>query len=257
MNLQAPEKAVRSDGHTLDVQSIFYTIQGEGPFAGTPAVFVRLAGCNLQCPLCDTEYTSGRKTMGVQEIVNAIRDLLPTPHAHRLIVITGGEPFRQNLWWLLDSLLNCMFRVQIETNGTLWPDWTQNVTWAMEDQRNGIHIVVSPKAGKVKEGIWRNAMCVKYVGDHTCLDPDDGLPKAALRHENSGGLARPPEWWTRKVYLQPTDFSLAIDEHPGEMFSNAELIASENQKAQQACVNSCMKYGHILQLQTHKIIGVP
>ena len=51
-NTQEPEKIDR-DRH-LDVHSIFHTIQGEGPYCGHPAVFIRLAGCNLQCPGCDT-----------------------------------------------------------------------------------------------------------------------------------------------------------------------------------------------------------
>ena len=62
-NTQPAEKQVKSSGLILAINSIFYTIQGEGPFAGSPAVFVRLAGCNLQCPMCDTEYTS-RQQMG-------------------------------------------------------------------------------------------------------------------------------------------------------------------------------------------------
>src|SRR3954467_9071958 len=51
---------VRSDGNSLSIHSIFYTLQGEGPYSGCPAVFMRLAGCNLQCPGCDTDYTSGQ-----------------------------------------------------------------------------------------------------------------------------------------------------------------------------------------------------
>ena len=69
MNQQAPEKQqLRGDG-LLAVHSIFYTIQGEGPFAGETAVFVRLAGCNLQCPLCDTDYTSDRRMVGPMGLV--------------------------------------------------------------------------------------------------------------------------------------------------------------------------------------------
>ena len=59
-NGQPIEKVQRTFDGTLEVHSIFKTIQGEGPFCGTPAVFIRLAGCNLQCPWCDTclLYTS-------------------------------------------------------------------------------------------------------------------------------------------------------------------------------------------------------
>ena len=67
-NQQLADKPVLNEtGLSLQVNSIFYTIQGEGPFAGRPAIFIRLAGCNLQCPGCDTEYTK-RQTMTVDEI---------------------------------------------------------------------------------------------------------------------------------------------------------------------------------------------
>ena len=55
INKQPIEKREPSYEGTLQVHSIFKTIQGEGPFCGTPCVFVRLAGCNLQCPACDTD----------------------------------------------------------------------------------------------------------------------------------------------------------------------------------------------------------
>lgn len=47
---------VPKGGDFLEVVKIFHTLQGEGPFAGTPAIFVRLGGCNLQCKFCDTEF---------------------------------------------------------------------------------------------------------------------------------------------------------------------------------------------------------
>ena len=93
INIQPIEKiehyGVPDDGG-LDVHSIFPTIQGEGPFVGQPAIFIRLAGCNLQCPLCDTEYTEGRIRLSVPVIFDAVQEhiRLFAP----LIVITGGEP---------------------------------------------------------------------------------------------------------------------------------------------------------------------
>ena len=62
VNEQKPMPKNYHDGYTLNVHSRAETIQGEGPYAGCPAAFIRLAGCNLQCPRCDTEYTPGKDT---------------------------------------------------------------------------------------------------------------------------------------------------------------------------------------------------
>ena len=98
INIQPIEKLARSDGLRLDVHSIFATIQGEGPFTGHPCVFVRLAGCNLQCPGCDTDYTEDRRMMQIYEIAESVASVLKASGSTRakvpLVVITGGEPFR-------------------------------------------------------------------------------------------------------------------------------------------------------------------
>jgi len=93
-NIQPIEKSVFDEEGRLNVVKVWSTIQGEGPFTGTPAVFVRLAGCNLQCPLCDTNYTTNRKLRSAEEVA----DLVQSEHSKTsLVVLTGGEPFRQNV----------------------------------------------------------------------------------------------------------------------------------------------------------------
>ena len=105
LNIQPIEKLAHPVDGKLDVHSIFFTIQGEGPFTGHPAIFIRLAGCNLQCPKCDTDYTSKRSRMLYQDILGEVRRLTPKTHKNRtLIVITGGEPLRQDLHMLLDLI---------------------------------------------------------------------------------------------------------------------------------------------------------
>lgn len=233
MNNQPIEKrSHRLDG-LLEVHSIFHTIQGEGPFCGTPAVFVRLAGCNLQCPGCDTDYTQGRRVASAQEILVKVREY----QSSGLVVITGGEPFRQDITSLLNVLTDAGFYVQVETNGTLEP--VEYPYSTMPDIRTGVYVVCSPKAGKVHPRINDVACCFKYVIAHDSIR-DDGLPLRALEHRASPYVARPPKNWARPIYLQPMD-------------SKDEEL---NRLNLQAAIDSCMRFGYILQLQIHKIIDM-
>jgi organic radical activating enzyme len=234
-NPQAPEKRATGDGTVIAVHSIFHTIQGEGPFAGTPAVFVRLAGCNLQCPMCDTEYTS-RTDMSPSDIEDAICEVLPplvSPH-RMLVVVTGGEPFRQPIGMFVRYLLHRGYRVQIETNGTLiqhpFPFFHDNVT-----------IVCSPKTGSVHRELLPHIKAFKYVATAaSLLHSHDGLPMTALDHPSAPHLFRKPADHPAEVYLQPVD----------------ERHIQDNYKNQAAVVKACLTYGHRLCLQVHKLIGV-
>lgn len=236
MNIQPIEKAVKDDTTFLNVHSIFHTIQGEGPFCGTPAVFIRLAGCNLRCPGCDTDYTSTRQDMSVHHIYMEVSKFIKDCG---LVVITGGEPFRQNLTSLINFLTHTGYYVQVETNGTLPP--AKGVMWSpMVDLRTGAYIVCSPKTGKVNEIIQRKACCFKYVLEADSVCSKDGLPLQALRHPAHPKLARPPLGFLKPIYLQPMD-----SKNP-----------SENDANLRAVVKSVMKHGYILQLQVHKLLGV-
>lgn len=230
INIQPIEKR-RSfdDGSILEVHSIFSTIQGEGPFAGRPAIFIRLAGCNLQCPSCDTEYTEGRKQLPIEDIISVIAKIDCADHT--IIVITGGEPFRQNIAPLVDLLDTCGFVIQIETNGTLAP---------MQGFVFNPVVVCSPKAGKVHPSLQGYITAYKYVLSHDSIDPKDGLPILALNHSASPKVARPHAGFDGEIYLQPMD----AQDHD----TNAANI--------QAVVNSCLAFGYTLQLQIHKLIGV-
>jgi 7-carboxy-7-deazaguanine synthase len=101
----------------MKVIEIFRSIQGEGRSQGFPAVFVRLAGCNLDCKWCDTRYArEGGDEMPCNEIFSAISTF---PGSR--ICITGGEPLLQGdqLLLLLQSLHGKGYRTEIETNGTI------------------------------------------------------------------------------------------------------------------------------------------
>ena len=106
---------------------IFHSIQGEGVYAGRPAVFLRLALCNLACVWCDTRYTwdwehydQGKEitALSLDEAEEAIRR-----YCCRNLVVTGGEPLVQqrSLAPLLQRLKDCGFWIEVETNGTIAP----------------------------------------------------------------------------------------------------------------------------------------
>jgi 7-carboxy-7-deazaguanine synthase len=95
---------------------IYKSVQGESSFAGLPCIFVRLAGCNLRCSWCDSEYTfTGGRKMSLDEVLNEVRQLEPV----RLVEITGGEPMLQEreVVPLMQLLLDEGYEVLIETSG--------------------------------------------------------------------------------------------------------------------------------------------
>lgn len=94
------------------INEIFYSLQGEGYYSGTPAVFVRFSGCNLQCPFCDTQHDAGT-AMAEEAIVDEV-----AKYPARLVVVTGGEPSLQLTASLVDKLHEAGKYVAVETNGT-------------------------------------------------------------------------------------------------------------------------------------------
>ena len=99
----------------LDICEIFYTIQGESSYAGSPCVFVRLSGCNLRCRWCDTQYAyEPGKKMSIDDIVQKVLE-----YGCPMVEITGGEPLIQEQTpELVEALLERGFLVLMETNGS-------------------------------------------------------------------------------------------------------------------------------------------
>lgn len=148
------------------VNELFQTIQGEGVYTGTPAIFVRLQGCDVGCAWCDTKHTwevDGEKqtdlilltdqssesdhwaTVSAQGIVDEIQRLA---YRAKLVVITGGEPCMYDLRPLTEVLHQQGFNIQIETSGT-YPVLVDDSAW----------VTVSPKVNmRSKKAVLSSAL---------------------------------------------------------------------------------------------------
>ncbi|QBQ71203.1 orgamic radical activating enzyme [Shewanella phage S0112] len=241
-NLQIPLK--RDSSQDLLVHSIFYTIQGEGPFSGHTAVFIRLSGCNIQCPGCDTEYTEGAKRISPQDLALAAIEEIPQGAKCNLVVITGGEPFRQTaIAALVDRLHYYSFQVQIETNGTMAiPIFTMQTPT----------IVCSPKTKGLNPKAIPYITHYKYVLEAGNIAEHDGLPLSALQNHAEPWVARPPENFQGNIYIQPMDMTMLYKDNP----YIAGSIEEANQRNIQACVASAKRFGYTVQLQVHKYLQV-
>lgn len=214
---------------TYAIHSIFFTVQGEGQWVGTPALFIRFAGCNvwsgnpedrekatkrgLCAAWCDTEFRikTGMGRMTLNEIVHVATGPARewAEEAPPIVVCTGGEPGLQLDAELVDGLRACGFRVHVETNGSQeLPD----VDW----------ITLSPKPPM--------PVVLKRVDEVKCIYPD----------------VSPSDWRDLapelQVFIQPRD-----DNNGSELQQRrwAECLAyvSKNPWAR-------------LCIQTHKLLGV-
>ena len=209
------------------VKEIFLTVQGEGARAGTVAVFLRFAGCNLWtgleadrlsaiCKFCDTDFV---KTDGVNggkyDAVGLAKKVgsLWIGKGEKWVVCTGGEPVLQLDDIVIDALHAQGFKIAVETNGTL--SVPSGVDW----------ICVSPKA---------DAKLAQVTGDELKLV----FPQDENHPSDFEALA------FTHFCLQPRDDS----------YLGAEKKADHSQAAFEYCLNH-PKWR--LSVQTHKTIGVP
>ena len=155
------------------VKECFLTLQGEGVQAGSRAVFLRFAGCNLwsgreqdrasaQCNFCDTDFVGtdgvgGGKFADAEGLANEVAALWGEGGEARLVVITGGEPMLQLDAALIDALHANQFRIAVESNGTLRA--VSGIDW----------LCISPKAGT--EVVQRSGDELKLVWPQTGIDP--------------------------------------------------------------------------------------
>lgn len=205
----------KGDGSTLDVQAIFPTLQGEGPYAGWPAVFVRLGGCNLACEFCDTEFESF-SSVSVADILN---DVKAKAGRATLVVITGGEPLRQPIAPLCAALIEAGFKIQIETNGTLWRELPE-----------AVELICSPKnTGKgytpIRPDVLARTKALKFIISESHAGYQD------IADVGQGDIP---------VYVQPMD----------------EYDLAKNAANLKRATEIALQKGCRLSLQLHKIAGI-
>lgn len=271
----------------LLVASRFFTLQGEGPYRGHPAYFIRLAKCNLACSFCDTYFDSGDWRSFdslLEEAATVIADFfqkrnLPLPAWAKdyprkiVLVITGGEPSLQHhLSAFLKEASPYFLHTQIESNGiSVLPDLPESTT-----------LVVSPKClekdGKVLRYLEPNpkmlerADCLKFV-------------MSAPENEKFAIYSEIPAWakeWAEKtgksVFVSPMniyqrepqrvralrgqdkDLSIAerSDLHEVVSFWEPGLFdMKQNQRNHEYAAKYCMENGYILNLQLHLFVSLP
>lgn len=244
----------------LRLHSAFYTIQGEGPFAGMPAIFLRFAGCNLRCWFCDTEFETPEEAMygGTYQAdeLAALMANLAQQHSCDLFVLTGGEPMLQPLTALFNAVGDCMnspflvvpgstsgpiyqtFRLQIETAGTVWPASLEECDIFDEH----VVIVTSPKTKRVHAKIEQFTDAWKYIIRAGETSPDDGLPIANTHDKTKRLILYRPHPDTEKTAI----FVQAMDEQ-GIHQARANL---------EAAAHVALGWGYRLSVQLHKIVGL-
>lgn len=271
---EAPERS-------LFVTSMFFTLQGEGPYAGMPALFIRLTKCNLACSFCDTFFDDGDwmtfeeiETKAVQTIFNYWKDRGQTVpewvsnnglpfFPNIVLVITGGEPTLQaNLTEFLRAQVSRFKGVQIESNGTIDRELPEGVT-----------LVCSPKCAE------KNGVATKYLAPtKQILERADCL-KFVMSADKDSPYNTIPEWaheWARntgkQVYISPMNVYNSLPQKikilhnekgniTMEQRSTVDEVISfwepgllnleKNQANHEYVARYCMDHGFKLNLQMH------
>lgn len=221
---------------TLNINEMFETIQGEGAHTGIPSIFVRLQGCPVGCPWCDTKHTWVIKPELASTPSDVIKKTEETEHFfecnedHLLslfaeqgyvakhVVITGGEPCMYDLRPLTTRLHAKGYTTQIETSGTFE---------VLCDPQT--YVTVSPK-----------------------VNMKGGMPVLSSALERANEIKHPV---AMQKHIDELDTLLAmIDSVEGKQICLQPI--SQQPRATTLAVETCIKRNWRLSLQTHKFIGI-
>lgn len=218
------------------INEIFQTIQGEGVFTGVPAIFVRLQGCPVGCPWCDTRHTwvvdpalevgsrevldrsnesDGWSKMSTEEILGSFETL---GYRARHVVLTGGEPCLYDLHELSSALLAAGYQVQIETSGTS-EILTHGQTW----------VTVSPKIGM-----------------------KGGLPVLVSALARANEIKHPV---ATERHIEELDALLATASLRPDVVIALQPI-SQKSRATELAMETCIARNWRLSIQTHKYLNI-
>jgi 7-carboxy-7-deazaguanine synthase len=233
------------NGQLLLVKETFATLQGEGPHTGRPAIFVRLAGCNLRCHFCDTDFEGGEYVAerDLRRRVALLADRAIGGNGASLVVVTGGEPLRQNIEPFLDALVEESFDFQIETAGTLWVEGLE----ALCDGYESARIVCSPKTAKVHPAIEDLCNHWKYIVSPEDAAASDGLPCRSTQTKDNREAQPLYRAKHGTIWVQPRfDYNTAgMPDLP------------RNARNLEHAVALAMRYGYRVSLQAHRYYNLP
>ena len=196
---------------TYAVKEAFLTLQGEGMQAGSRAVFLRFAGCNLWsgreedrrkavCQFCDTDFVGtdgagGGKFGEAEALADHVAGLWGEGREQRLVVVTGGEPMLQLDAPLIDALHERGFRIAVESNGTIAA--TPGIDWLCISPKAGSGVV--QRSGDELKLVWPQTgidpvALEKWDFDHFLVQPMDGAERDAALDASIALAMERPVW---------------------------------------------------------------
>ena len=266
------------DKDGLMVVSRFMTLQGEGPYRGHPAFFVRLAKCNLACSFCDTYFDNG-DWFTIDELMTEVNasildhfegelpEYMAAEKKDAVFVLTGGEPMLQKNINDLLTRVNAEFKYsQIESNGTVFTEIPAETCLVVSPkclEKNGAPVrYLTPRPETLAR-----ANCLKFVMSADEDSPYSSVPDWALAWQKQTG---------KPVFVSPMNMYKKAPRKFDEAYSTDNINIGErsdvdevisfweeglldmkaNERNHEYTANYCVKHGLIFNLQQHLYAGM-